>query len=123
MKALLGMAGALAIGWSSMCLAAGMGTVSIPRNTTVGPQTISGPGTRSFSNYGTINGGTDAGVTATGSPTPSVSNYGTITSSTTGISVSGSSSGTVVNSGTVSVTSSSSTGSAHATGISESSGP
>lgn len=124
MKPLLGFAAAIALatGYPSAGIAGGSAVI-IPHGATVGPQSISGPGTTSFTNYGTINGGTHAGVTATGSPSPSITNNGTITSTTQGISVSGSSTATVVNNGTISATSSSTNASAHAIGINESSGP
>jgi hypothetical protein len=97
-----------------------------PAGSTVGPQTLAGGG--SYTNNGTINGGSSTAVTATGPGSVIITNNGTITSSTRGILTSDSSSSMIINNGTISVENNvfSSSGSANAqlgTGIGQTTGP
>jgi hypothetical protein len=82
--------------------------IYIPKNTNSGPITVNNPTsppTTGIVNHGTITGGSSAGITVTGPIPVTIVNTGTITSSTVGITVTGSSS-TITNTGTISVTSS-----------------
>jgi hypothetical protein len=69
----------------------------IKKNESVGAQTM-GPGESKLVNKGKINGGSEAGITATGSGSKTIVNNGTISGST-GIKVTGGGSVKIVNKG------------------------
>ena len=133
MKKLIGLAAAtlMLFGLSSAGLARpvaspAFSTSGNPAGSTVGPRVLTGGG--SFTNNGTIKGGSSTAVTATGPGAISITNNGTITSSASGILTSDSSSSMIVNNGTISIENNvvSSSGSATAqigTGIKQTTGP